>query len=274
MKKICLDAGHYGKYNQSPVNKAYYESDMSWKLHKYLKSELEAYGFQVTVTRTSQSADLALEERGKKSKGCDLFLSLHSNACNSQSTDHPLACCCISGKADKLGQQLADIVAKTMGTVQQGKILKKTGDSGDWYGVLRGAASVGVPGILMEHSFHTNAKATAWLLSDANLKKLAAAEAKVIADYFGMKKTAEKSNTQNTQTATTSAFKAYKVKVVCDALNIRKTPKWTSSDVVGKVKKNEVYTIVGETTLDGTKFGKLKSGAGWISLGSKYVKKM
>lgn len=31
--KICLDAGHYGKYNRSPAVKTYYESDMNWKLH-------------------------------------------------------------------------------------------------------------------------------------------------------------------------------------------------------------------------------------------------
>lgn len=81
--KICLDAGHYGKYNRSPVNGTYFESDMSWKLHLKLKSALEARGMEVITTRTTQAGDLGLEARGKKSAGCDLFLSLHSNACNS-----------------------------------------------------------------------------------------------------------------------------------------------------------------------------------------------
>ena len=36
------------------------------------------------------------------------------------------------------------------------------------------------------------------------------------------------------------------------------------------VKRNEVYTIVGEEN----GWGKLKSGAGWISLSSKYVTKI
>ena len=45
--KICLDAGHYGKYNQSPAVSKYYESDMAWKLHLLLKKELEAYGIEV-----------------------------------------------------------------------------------------------------------------------------------------------------------------------------------------------------------------------------------
>lgn len=41
--KVCLDAGHYGKYNRSPAVLSYYESDMTWKLHNYLKKELEAW---------------------------------------------------------------------------------------------------------------------------------------------------------------------------------------------------------------------------------------
>lgn len=70
------------------------------------------------------------------------------------------------------------------------------------------------------------------------------------------------------------AFKAYKVKVLVPALNIRKTPVWKASDVVGQILDEGIYTITAEKTVDGTKFGKLKSGAGWISLGSSYVKKV
>lgn len=70
------------------------------------------------------------------------------------------------------------------------------------------------------------------------------------------------------------AFKSYLVKITCDELNIRKTPEWGSSDVVGVVHKGEVFTIVGETKLNGTVFGKLKSGAGWISVHPSYVKKI
>lgn len=69
-------------------------------------------------------------------------------------------------------------------------------------------------------------------------------------------------------------FKEYKVKVLVSALNIRKTPNWKDSDVVGVIKDKGIYTIVGEKKLDGTTFGKLKSGAGYISLGSDYVKKV
>lgn len=73
------------------------------------------------------------------------------------------------------------------------------------------------------------------------------------------------------------SFNPYCVKVISSDgfINIRKTPNWNDNDIVGKIKTgNTKYTIVAETMLGGTKFGKLKSGAGWISLNEKYVKKL
>lgn len=70
--KICLDAGHYGYYNQSPANKSYYESKMVWKLHLKLKKYLESYGAQVIITRPDQEENLALFDQGAKAAGCDL----------------------------------------------------------------------------------------------------------------------------------------------------------------------------------------------------------
>lgn len=185
--KICLDAGHYGKYNQSPVNPAYWESEFTWKFHLILKSELERHGFEVTTTRSDQTKDLDVCKRGQLAKGCDLFLSIHSNACADQSADYPLACCTVNGTADVLGHELAEIVGSVMQTTGKPCIWKRKGNGGtDYYGVLRGAASVGVPGILLEHSFHTNKRATEWLMDDSNLAKMAAAEADVIAEHYGV----------------------------------------------------------------------------------------
>lgn len=189
--KICLDAGHYGKYNQSPVLKTYYESEMTWKLTNLLKAELLAYGFEVKLTRAGQGQDVPVYDRGKLAAGCDLFLSIHSNAADSTQPDYPAVCVPLSGKGNKLGQQLADIIHKTMATKQQGKIFTREYNGGEYYGVMRGAAHVGVLGLILEHSFHTNLTAAKWLSSDANLKKMAVAEAKVIADYYGVKKPAE-----------------------------------------------------------------------------------
>ena len=60
---------------------------------------------------------------------------------------------------------------------------------------------------------------------------------------------------------TPSTTKDYRVRVTTSSLNVRKGP-GTSYSVTTTVKKGEVYTIV-ETQ---NNWGKLKSGAGWISL--------
>lgn len=184
--KICLDAGHYGKYNRSPVNKAYYESEMVWKLHLLLKKYLEQYGIEVVQTRSKQESDLGLIARGNKAKGCDLFLSIHSNACDTESVDYPVVIVPLDGKSDNIGLKLTECITAVMGTKQDGIIYKRESKGREWYGVIRGAVAVGVPGLILEHSFHTNKAATKWLLNDANLDKLAKAEAKVIAEHYGI----------------------------------------------------------------------------------------
>ena len=105
MAKICLDAGHYGKYNQSPCNKAYFESEAMWKLTEYLKEELLTYdNVHVVTTRKEQDKDLAVYSRGQKAKGYDLFISNHSNAVGTginESVDYVVVgyCWCINGPA-------------------------------------------------------------------------------------------------------------------------------------------------------------------------------
>lgn len=190
-KKICLDAGHVGsKYNQSPVVKTYYESAMVWALHLKLKAQLEAQGFQVVTTRTSIDTDLGVYERGTASKGCDVFISLHSNACGTESVDYPVVYRAYDNKndVDTLALKLAKKVGELMGTAQAGRTAtRKNSSGGEYYGVLRGARAVGTPYyMLIEHSFHTNTKATKWLSVDANLDKLAVAEADILAEFFGM----------------------------------------------------------------------------------------
>lgn len=190
--KICLDAGHFGKYNQSPANKKYFESEAMWHLHLLLKKYLEEYGFAVIQTRSKKNSDMALQARGKKSKGCDLFISLHSNALTNsvnEKTDYPCVIVSINGKGTKLGNKLAACVTEVMGTKQKGKVISRKG-SGDWdyYGVIYGATSVGTVGMIIEHSFHTQTRATNWLLDENNLNKLAKAEAEVLAEHFGLEK--------------------------------------------------------------------------------------
>ena len=183
---VCIDAGHYGKRNRSPVVAEYYESEMNWKLQNYQKHELEKYGVQVITTRKDQQKDMALITRGKASRGCDLFISNHSTACDTPTVDRPVVIVQLDGRGDALGAKLAACIREIMQTNDPSRVATRKGIHGEYYGVLRGAAKVGTVGMILEHSFHTNPRMARWLLVDDNLKKLAKAEAKVIAEYFGM----------------------------------------------------------------------------------------
>ena len=67
---------------------------------------------------------------------------------------------------------------------------------------------------------------------------------------------------------TAATDQSFLVEIICDELNIRQKADFNSK-IVGIVKRGEVYTIVQEEN----GLGKLKSGVGYISLNSKYVKR-
>lgn len=205
--KIMLDAGHYGKSNRSAAVKAYYESDFTFKFCEMLKENLEDYGIVADMTREEQEKDLSLESRGKAAKGYDLFLSIHSNAVGNgidNSVDYPVAITMINDEKVSIdeeslaiGEKLAQVVEEIMQTTQAARTYtRKSSNDRDkngilddeYYGVLNSAKSVGVPGIILEHSFHTNVRSANWLLDDDNLRRLAVAEAKALAKHYGISK--------------------------------------------------------------------------------------
>ena len=203
---VCLDPGHdYAKYNRSPVVPAYYEGARMWALYLLLRAELEKYPIEVRGTKTQCDQAMDLEPRGRKSKDCDLFISLHSNAAGSESVNYVVCmhqvddnCGQMDEQSKAFAQLLAGCVAEVMGAKPMTWSTKSSADrdgngyKDDYYGVLRGAHSVHTPGVIIEHGFHTNKAQATWLLDDKNLQRLAVAEAATIADWFGVAKKEEK----------------------------------------------------------------------------------
>lgn len=204
-KTITLDPGH-GQYgNQSPNNTKYIEGTQMWHLANKLKAALEAYGFEVVTTRPKISDDPALVARGSTAgkNGSCMFLSLHSNAPGpnadgtySKTVTGTTVYYSLTREENKtLADALGNKVAEIMGHHYRGGKTRQYPDKPgvDYYGVLRGAAQSGCTcALIVEHGFHTNVKDSNFLLDDANLQKLAEAEAAVIAEYFGQAKEPEK----------------------------------------------------------------------------------
>ena len=275
-KRICLDAGHDNKANMCPNNPNYFESDMAFKLHLLQKKYLEELGAEVVLTRPTQQTKLALHERGTASAGCDLIVSDHSNAVGNYmneaidyvavyhlTNDTTTECDDISAEVAKA---LAPAIAEVMGTKQGFKVLTRqagydrNGDgimNDNYYAVLHGARTVETPGLILEHSFHTNSAMVAWLLNDANLDRLARAEAQAIAQYFS--KTSAKPEGDSVV--------PYLIRVADvpegDVLNIRKEPN-ADAVITDKLERDNPnkFTIVEEWN----GWGRLKSGIGWINL--------
>lgn len=206
---IVLDPGHGTGVNKG-VAPGYYEGNKMYDLTLFQKSALEAYGFKVLLTRTRDSYP-DLSPRGqvavKNGKDYDhvVFISNHTNAASSGVRGTEIFRSLYLPSSNDLASKLCKTIVDTIGTNNRG-VKTKQGNNGDYYGVIRSAvnyaksvksAENGVVdfAFLIEYGFHTNAVECAFLNDDTNLKALANATAKTLADYFGMKKTTVTTNT-------------------------------------------------------------------------------
>ena len=94
----------------------------------------------------------------------------------------------------------------------------------------------------------------------------------IIPDWIGFKKLADGYIKKLGGSSVVSGG-TFLVRILDPALNIRAQPSLTAR-INGVIRGKGIYTIVATAHEGNILWGKLKSGAGWISLGSKYVKKL
>ncbi len=205
----------------------YSEAQQMLILGQKLADALESYHMTPIITRSSDDTgapgvdvgDGGLDSRGLLSSGCDFFVSLHTNATGAQKKVWQQSenkvyvfanAYARSGSNFDLAEQLglaATRQLKVTGArdfdgglkefddsenddprVNGSTLFRNLDDGRDYYAVLRAAASVGTPGVLIEHSYHVNPDVRAFLLEEKNLEKLARAEAEAIAKHYGFLK--------------------------------------------------------------------------------------
>lgn len=298
---VVIDPGHTGNTYNAGAVKGYYESKAVYDLSLYEKAALEKRGIDVIMTR-ERNQDPGLYERGqmavKNGRGYAnvVFESNHSNAFNGKAYGVNVIRSAHLPASEKLADRMIDAIVKVMKlstgiTYNRGVTTKTQSNGADWYGVIRGAVSGATTqgqakngpvryDYIVEHGFHDNQKECQFLSKQENLKAIAEAKAAVIADYFGIRDKGQSGNQgsqggqheQGTDTDSPVQNKKtpYLVRIRTDTLNIRKLPT-VHSAAVGFTGKG-TFTITEEATGvvnasgDKSRWGRLRSGKGWICL--------
>lgn len=124
------------------------------------------------------------------------------------------------------------------------------------------AAAMGVNYRLLECCFISNSSDVKKF--NANLDELAEG----ILESFGI----QKASSSSSSSGSTVNVKDYVIRIK-KTLNVR-SGAGLGYKVVDTVKPGEAYTITHTKQADGVTWGKLKSGAGWVSLASSYSEKI
>lgn len=269
-----LDAGHSkatpGKRN-TVANPDFYEYEFNNDIAVKLKKRLEAHGVTVYLTNTTPNgADISLTTRANtanakwKALGCPsnaIFVSLHGNASTgawaSARGVEVYYASNASTKSKELALLLTNQIYEDIKKLDRG--FKNRGRKCSNFTVIYKA---NMKAVLIEHGFYDNKADLALMQNHRNA--FIEADCKAICKYFGITYKAP-----GAPIVTQVEFKPYVVRIIYDELNIRKEASF-ESEIVGVAKKGQAFTIIQEKN----GLGKLKSGAGWISLGSKYVQKI
>ena len=220
------------------------------KIAKATATALKRCGFEVKVGKSGDT----MQNRCTESDAfkADIHMPIHTNAYNGKVTGGTRIFCLNSN-----GKKVCEAVLSELGKISPG-----TTDNVKYE---TGLYEINVPNALtvyVECEFHDTATGSNWIIK--NTTNIGEAICKGLCNYYDV---TYKSGTSAQSTASNSSFKSYIVRITAsDGVNIRKGA-GTNFAVVGAIPKGGAYTIVAESTgVGATKWGKLKSGAGWIAL--------
>lgn len=209
---VVLDPGHDSTHAGAQVN-GLAEEALNIKIAAYCKKELEEYnGVRVYLTRSvdgscpypGTTAGGCNEKRVEyaKSVGANIYVSLHNNSATNTSAKGAMVFYPNTNynfEVSQTGKELAQIIENhlvKLGLYDRGITIRNAqddkypdGSAADYYGVIRNSKLVGIPAIIVEHSFMSNSEDVSnFLNSDEKLKNLGIADATAIAEYYGLTK--------------------------------------------------------------------------------------
>ena len=257
--KIAIDAGH-GLYTSGKrcLKKLDPNETREWTLNSRIATQvvdhLERCGAEcIRLDDPTGKTDVPLATRTSKANAekADYCVSIHHNAgINGGSGGGPVVFVYSgshSAKSDQLQKNVYDGLIAAVGKF--GNRANPLAGSNLWM-----CRKTNMPAILVEVGFMDSTVDTPLILDADWAARAAEGIAKGICKTAGIQWVEEQQSTD------------YLVRINTASLNVRKGP-GVSYAVSTTVKRGEVFTIVEEAMNGSTKWGKLKSGAGWISLG-------
>jgi len=264
--KVFLNAGHGG--SDSGAVKYLVEKDINLKMARACRDYLTARNVEVLMGRDADSDRTSTQITNMcNNYSPDCAVDIHNNAgggdgfevyhsINSKSKGIPLAKA-IEEEVKKIGQNSRG--CKT-----------KKGSNGDYYYFIR---NIACPSVICEGVFIDNKADAAQADTDEECRAFGEAYAKGILKYLGISdsKASEPAPDETEKPEVPEKSEppisgGYLVKITANNLNIR-AGAGTNYKYTGSITDHGVYTIVEEAGGQGaTKWGRLKSGAGWISL--------
>lgn len=165
--KICIDA----------------EGAQMLMLQSCLRAELTRYGLDVACTRLCPEDTPPQERLAALCRGSVLFLALRMAGQDGRSESRDAVCVAHLGRGEQLAQELGEVIAAVMGTEQPPACLPARGETED---ILRRADETGAIALAAQHSFRGNLRMRRWLAQRDNLRRLAHAEAALVAEFLGV----------------------------------------------------------------------------------------
>ena len=278
---VALDPGHDNRHGGTSLT----EQELTLKIAKYAKAELETYnGVKVYMTRTTAAcpypktgtSGACIEKRVQAAAeaGAKIYVSLHLNsgAASANGAEIIIPNSSWKPQLSTQGKELAEKILNELTAVGLNKrptpIYSKDttvnekypdGSISDYYSVQICAKEAGIPGIIVEHAFLSNANdVNKFLKTEAGLKKLGVADATGIAKYLGLSKG------QWVQVGDKWKYLTNGKYVVNQWMNISGETYYFDGNG---------YRVTGWQTIAGKKYYFMSDGhmhTGWLSFGSRY----
>lgn len=264
MKKVFLGIGHGGSDSGATAN-GFKEKNMTLTIGLACREYLQANGVKVGMSRTKDEND-DINERIRECNAFnpDIAIDIHINSGGGDGFESYYH---YKGRTSKTLAQNCESEVKKLKQNSRGCKIKKNSSGTDYYAFIR---ETKCPAVINELGFIDNKTDLKAFDEEEELKAFGYAYARGCLKTLGLK--------DNGLQGVDVGFKPYYIKVANvkknDVLNIREKAN-ANSRITGTLKYNDTntYTIVEEkTSSDSGKWGKLKSGIGWINL--HYTKKV